>query len=369
MAIFRRIEVSVNLQNPPAFSVGISRWRQSGACRKESKKLGSILIRQNAETSKDHWRNVVGLSRVIGPGSFSAVVYQSLVNEDNDGAPNCYGPIGMSPRPLDELRNATNNENHVFSETNHNFLWRSVYNVKKEDVPANPPYEPDFDPKLEDHDGNFPVKQKSGATKGFYVSTTSRVVNSGAERWDPARYLNAAAVPYGAITPPLLNLQVSPGDLGFAICADRRLGKGFFFGDAGVKNKVGEISRNLFRTFFPRADQEDHPVTFIVFPGVATNSINGNDLDSAVRVQMGRLSQMSNPDHLARFLSFPPQSAFLNLGSQAAPEIREPAKSNGKVSEMQRLRNALKPPSVPDAYTNNYLNLIAVMRQFGLTLP
>ncbi len=316
--------------------------------------MAPMLIHANAGTATDHFRNVINLA-LARTTDFSAVVYQCILNEDNDGAPNCYGPDGSGA--LDELRYATSDENHVFTANDHNFSWHGLYS-RTSPAPANAAFDlDDGDPKLKDRDNKFPVKQKNGNFKGFYVSTTSWIVDGSKKEWDPARYLSAAAFSYGAITPPLQNLGVSLGDLGLAIRPDRQLGKGFFFGDAGVRNKVGEVSRNLFRTFFPRADQETHPVTFIVFPGVAAGTIKGNELDIAVQRQIHKLSGSDSADDLLRFLSFPPHLR----GPRAPAPIPDPGPKDNPPTQMQQLREAVMGP-----HRSSYADHKSVLQQFGL---
>src|ERR1051325_569169 len=123
-------------------------------------------------------KQTVSISRVTGPDGFNAIVYQCILNEDNDGAPTCYGPDGISPAPIEPLRYATNHTNWEFSPTNHNFEWHAVYNRTKqqaddEERDHKPPrWKIDFKPQLKDRNGAYPVIKQTGADKGYYVSTT-----------------------------------------------------------------------------------------------------------------------------------------------------------------------------------------------------
>src|SRR5579871_1472361 len=178
--------------------------------------MARLKIIEGFGAATDHFKTMVQIANVDGPDGFRALVYKCLLNEDNDGAPNCYGPIGHSPKPLDELRYATDNENHVFKAGSKDFYWHAVYNVRQADW-NKAAYDLDTDASLESKDNKFPAQQKAGTYKGFYISTTSWIVNSGKNDWDPAKYLDASKYPYAAITPPLRDLGTRQGDLGLAI--------------------------------------------------------------------------------------------------------------------------------------------------------
>lgn len=198
----------------------------------------------------------------------SAIVFQCILNEDNDGAPDCYGL--RHPPALDPLADATNDENAIFNPTGANhWLWVGVVamtpqQAQQAGVLAR------LDQRLAVRDGSqpqgkFPLLQPP-PNQQFYVSTTATVADVSKPATSQARYWNARTVSYAALTPPLQRLGVRFGDFGLAIRVDTGESAGFFYADLGLQNKVGESSRLLFRTFFPGANQENHPVAFIVFP-------------------------------------------------------------------------------------------------------
>lgn len=100
---------------------------------------------------------------------------------------------------------------------------------------------PSFPPK-------FPVLRAD--TNQFYVSTTALARNTALPETDPGHWWDATTVQYGALTPPLTDLGVGFGDFGVAIRRDTGANGAFFFADSGSGNKIGEISRMLFRALF-----------------------------------------------------------------------------------------------------------------------
>jgi hypothetical protein len=226
-----------------------------------------------------------------------AIVFQCILNEDVDGAPQCYArfnpanPHGKNGG-LDVLANATNNENATFDAAGNSWLWVGVVSR----TPAQAAAEGvDIDNHqglfVRDHQGRFPVFQPGHR---FYVSRTATVANTGLLETDQGRYWDATAVSYGAITPPLTRLGVKLGDFGLAIRNDTGTTEAFFYGDAGGQEKVGEMSTHLFRSLFPQNNQEDHPVTFIVFPGSGANPPKPAEQDREIQIRLWTLSQADN---------------------------------------------------------------------------
>jgi hypothetical protein len=130
---------------------------------------------------------------------------------------------------------------------------------------------------------------------GFYISTTSCVRNSAAAVTNPAHWWDASTVAYGAKTPPLVNLGVDCGDFGIAIRRDTGVASSFFYADHGNGNKVGEMSRSLFRHLFPANDQEEHLVAFVVFPGSRLRPMQNNP-GPTLRTRLQELSTAANVD-------------------------------------------------------------------------
>jgi hypothetical protein len=262
---------------------------------------------------------------VTGPDGFKAVAYRCILNEDNDGAPTCYGPEDISPPAIEPLRYATNHANWVFSATNHNFEWHAVVRKTKAqaDAEANthkpPRWRIDRNPALEDRFQRFPVVKQTG----YYVSTTSLVARPSREEWEQERYFNAVDDPYAALTPPLVRQSVGLGDYGLAIRAETGTSQGFIFADSGNENKVGEVSRKLFRTFFPRANQEGNDVIFLVFPGSGAGLSGVSGIKAAIFRQMTKLSQASNADDLILQFAHPELWDFLSAPEKLKDKDRD----------------------------------------------
>jgi hypothetical protein len=131
----------------------------------------------------------------------------------------------------------------------------------------------------------------------FYVSTTSIPNNVAAAETNPAHWWDATTVAYAALTPPLRDLGVGFGDFGIAIRRDTGVSSPFLYADGGNGNKVGEVSRSLFRTLFRDGSQEEHLVAFIVFPGSRLRPIANNPRPT-IRRRLTDLSSAANVDTL-----------------------------------------------------------------------
>ena len=92
-------------------------------------------------------------------------------------------------------------------------------------------------------------------------------------------------------------LGVGLGDFGLAIRRDNGTNRAFFFADAGFGNKIGEMSRMLFRALFPGNNQEEHLVSFIVFPGSRLNPIANNPRPTLIRLLCGFVEHVECRDH------------------------------------------------------------------------
>jgi len=234
----------------------------------------------------------------------AAIVFQCILNQDVDGAPNCYARFNpASPNAknggLDFLRNGTSDENATFQAGGNNWEWHGVVSRTRADAAAEG-VEIDDEQRLQDRLGRFPVFQPG---KGFYVSSTSTRANLLPET-DQRSYWNATAVSYGALTPPLTRLGVGLGDFGVAIRNDTGTSGAFFYGDSGAQEKVGEVSTHLFLRLFPGNNQEGHPVTFIVFPGSGTNPPKPSEQDREIRARLWALSQAQNTSELIDVMAF-----------------------------------------------------------------
>jgi len=223
----------------------------------------------------------------------AAIVFQCILNQDVDGAPHCYArfnpanPAGQNGG-LDFLRNGTSDENATFQAAGNLWEWRGVVSR----AAATAGVDVDDQPALQDVRGRFPVFQPG---KKFYVSSTSTAANPGLPETNQGRYWDATAVSYAAITPPLTQLGVKLGDFGIAIRNDDRgTSEAFFYGDSGGQEKVGEVSTHLFQKLFPHNDQENHPVTFIVFPQSGTNPVRRAEQDREIKARLFWFSLADN---------------------------------------------------------------------------
>ena len=232
---------------------------------------------------------------------FRAIVFQCILNQDVDGAPNCYArfnpanPNGKNGG-LDFLRNGTSDENATFDAGGNNWEWHGVVSR----TPGKAATEGvDIDDEqglfVRDRVGRFPVFRPGHA---FYVSSTSAITSSGFAETDQRKYWDATTVSYAAITPPLLRLGVKLGDFGVAIRNDDGNSEAFFYGDSGGQEKVGEVSTQVFQRLFPGNNQEGRPVTFIVFPGSGDNPPKPAEQQKELRMRLWQCSQTDNVSEL-----------------------------------------------------------------------
>jgi len=164
-----------------------------------------------------------------------AILFHAGMYVDADGAPNAYGPQN---RGLDFTANAVRAGRFV-------------------SVALNP-------------DGN-PVIQRSGRSKGFYVSTTS-LHNAAGSPTAPSTYVDARKIPYIVLPPEFMKqFGVVLGDL--AVVTNQRNGKTSFaiFADVGPHGKIGEGSVALARALGLNDDPRyggtsTSSIAYLVFP-------------------------------------------------------------------------------------------------------
>src|SRR5215467_14551641 len=178
----------------------------------------------------DHGTYLVRVNETLGLG---AIIFSCILNEDVDGAPNTYARFPNIAGGLDDLNNAKSDAGAPFNALptlahHHPWKWVGVANMTHADAAAagllarldertelagrNGPFMPNPNPA---HPPKFPVRRTDNP--GFYVSTTALARNLGVPETDPAHWWDATAVSYGAVTPPLTNLEVGLGDFGLAI--------------------------------------------------------------------------------------------------------------------------------------------------------
>jgi len=164
-----------------------------------------------------------------------AVLFQSGMYVDADGAPNAYGPHN---RGLDFTANAVRGGRFLSVAT---------------------------------HPDGKPVIQRSGRFKGFYVSTTS-LHNATSSPTSPDTYVDARKIPYIVLPPEFMNqFGVALGDL--AVVTNQSNGKTSFaiFADVGPHGKIGEgsvaLARALGLNYDPRyGGTGDSSIAYLVFP-------------------------------------------------------------------------------------------------------
>jgi hypothetical protein len=164
-----------------------------------------------------------------------AVLFQSGMYVDADGAPNAYGPHN---RGLDFTANAVRGGR---------FLSVAL------------------------HPDGRPVIQRSGRFKGYYVSTTS-LHNAAGSPTNPGTYVDARKIPYIVLPPEFMKqFSVALGDL--AVVTNQKNGRSSFaiFADVGPHGKIGEGSVALARALGlnddPRYGGTGNPdIAYLVFP-------------------------------------------------------------------------------------------------------
>src|SRR5262245_31930748 len=173
---------------------------------------------------------LVRVGETIGPGS---IIFSCILNEDVDGAPNCYARFPNIHGGLDNLNYAKSEASAPFDALptlshHHPWKWVGVANLTHVEAAAqgllarldertelagrNGPALPNPNPA---RPPKFPVLRADNP--GFYVSTTALPRNVGVPETDPNHWWDASAVSYGAVTPPLNRLGVALGDFGLAI--------------------------------------------------------------------------------------------------------------------------------------------------------
>jgi len=295
----------------------------------------------------------------------NAVVYSGILNEDVDGAPQCYGRF-PADAGIDHLVNATNlvggGSFNVLPKgvLAHPWKWVGVANMTHGKAAAAgllarlderselagrfsasaPMNDPRFPPR-------FPVLRADN--NQFYVSTTALVGNAALPATDPLHRWDATAVHYGALTPPLRDLGVGLGDFGLAIRRDNGTNGAFFFADAGSGNKIGEMSRMLFRALFPGNNQEEQLVSFIVFPGSRLSPIANNPRPTLLRL-FADLSNTSNVGTMIDIMASGTSFARLNDAAELIYVMDDVRRNRThRASGLDRGRNAGRSQTITTA--------------------
>src|SRR5262249_43044825 len=105
------------------------------------------------------------------------------------------------------------------------------------------------DKRYPDAQGSLPVVQQSGKYAGFFVSATSKTDPSGSKSlYEQSHYIDAATVPYCALSTGIMSQGIGGGNFGFAIRLDTFATASFNFleGEGSKSNAVGECSYKVF---------------------------------------------------------------------------------------------------------------------------
>jgi hypothetical protein len=166
----------------------------------------------------------------------SAVLFETGLAIDADGAPNAYGP---HDRGLDLTAHARGRRG-----------WAGV---------------------VADERGQ-PVLQKRGPYRGYYVSTTSLEDANISKDANPKKYVDARRIPYIVLPLDVAGrFGIRLGD--FAVVSNQRNGRFAYaiYADVGPAGKLGEGSMALARALGlssnPRRGGVDDGILFLVFPG------------------------------------------------------------------------------------------------------
>lgn len=178
-------------------------------------------------------------SRVCQRAGDTAFLFKGKMAVDADGAPNTYHPI--SDMGLDDLANGGRPGN-----------WWAVVTDNGQ---------PDGQPILQGPNDPAP---------GFYVSTTS-LMDETKPVTDPHRYVDATAIPFFVLPPPIIKLTDSRlGD--FAVVWNTQNDKIAYaiFADVGPFEKIGEGSIALAKALGINPDARNggtgQGIVYLVFP-------------------------------------------------------------------------------------------------------
>jgi hypothetical protein len=309
-------------------------------------------------TPVDH-KGTVKVTRITHRSGFKMLAYECTLEEDFDGAPQCYGSRNTSPvdakanpatgrqadikervrgstarddrTTLDFLSNAASSPAN-FLAGNKDFAWAGLYAAPQAFATRNGfsidrrdflearrrPREDKDDgvfpkdqktiPLGKDEPGWFPAIQGDGApAPGFYVSGSPVYADRSLRDWNQRKYVNAQAIPFAALTPWYKRWAVALGDFGLAIDPETGAASGFVFGDAGYDDKVGEVSTNLLTAL---GGDNERSTLFLVFPGSGARVGDAFKFNMEISVQLGaalavrEISQLPDTDSLLSFLAF-----------------------------------------------------------------
>lgn len=299
----------------------------------------------------DRNKSPVRVTPVKGPQNFRALIYNCPLNIDWDGSPTAYGlnrkddgehvfPLQKNLTPLESRRNGSLED----ARANGDRHWVGVASMTEQQArqtlmvhyPGYRQMKPevqhsifiqflDTRDSLQDIRGTYPLVQLAefgGVAPGYYVSQCNARSGLTKDAWDQRSYIDASKVNYAAL--PLLP-GVHLGDFGLIIRHTTGGSAGFFFGDTGAGNHLGECSGAVKLDIASEPNAEDEPFSFIVFPGSGggDRNMSGLRMVPAVWSQIIKLKNTSNalaaylaPTNLLRYQMV--MGALFDWGGQEA---------------------------------------------------
>ena len=321
--------------------------------------------------SKGEGGKAVRIIRAKGGGwsTFEALLYQTPMNEDIDGAPDTYAPPtsaddlsgrdGLKGR--DDIRNATNERSTkahpkvIFHKDGigNTFEWAGLVSAAANVRIDNRSF-------LRDRNGHFPVLQPAQSRfSGFYQPQTATTMVNGTP-------VNPLEVPYAALGGSMANFgNITLGDFGLAIRVKTGAAAAFVYADAGGPSSttVGEYSTKLIQDLFG-GPAGSEVVAFIVFPNSSRGRrINASLIRPTVDSILRGLSRFENPNDVVSNLLYPLELDPIRARDFAGswPNVDRPVRPGMPPPFMDFGNNWIPPQDTrPD-----YRIVMTALRQFG----
>ena len=224
---------------------------------------------------------------------------------DADGSPRAYHPDGPNAGALDYTANAGKPGNWygIVTDTGHS-------------------------------DGNPIVQGAADPAPGFYISPTSLHDATKPSR-DPARYVDAATVPYFVLAPEARQkFNVALGDLAIVANGKRGLLVPAIFADVGPHGKLGEGSVSLATQLAinpsARHGGTSADVVYLVFPGSASQPAWPRAADDIISAASALFDAWGGAAQLAQV--FPAYAAALTAQSSPPDPDSQESKTDCRES-------------------------------------
>lgn len=289
--------------------------------------MGNELMFKTVGTLADRNDNRIPIIKVTGPYGQPVLIYKSVLNIDWDGSAKGYGvnkPGSDIQKNLDPHETGLNNAKHKFTRE-----WVGVYSrteseartamISDKRFGATPPDRIAFananidnfiDKRFADSAGRFPVVQilETDPARGYYVSQAPAYADKSLDAWNQRRYLDAATVPYQALSTGMEDLGVHLHDYGLIVRSSNGNSLPLFYGDHAGKGSthVGECSGYIKTTLAPGTNEEDELFTFIIFLNSSTGIPDvqvPQFMESVVRFRANCVWNASNPDDFINTLA------------------------------------------------------------------